>query len=211
MKVDLPEPDGPVSATNSPGHDVQRHAAQRVQGHVAEPCRSWSDPARKSAASSWCSAAAPPARPPGRPVHARGSSGDVVAGAAAAAVAADAGDHRHPLGERTAENRGAGAVRDAGSDRHGHQPACRRAPTRRHRGPDRRRPQAPVRLHPGRPGVALAPAVATGARTSADGRTRSAAFGTRSTSVARAISTVTFAVMPGFKLRSELGTSMTVT
>ena len=46
--------------------------------------------------------------------------------------------------------------------------------------------------------------------TSAVGRKRSAAFGTRSTSSARAISIVTFAVMPGLSFSSGFGTSMTV-
>ena len=40
---------------------------------------------------------------------------------------------------------------------------------------------------------------------------RSAAFGTFSTSSARAVSIVTAAVIPGFSFSSRLGTSMTVT
>jgi hypothetical protein len=42
------------------------------------------------------------------------------------------------------------------------------------------------------------------------GLKRSAAFGMRTTSVRRAISTLTLAVMPGFSLSSGFGTSMTV-
>ena len=42
------------------------------------------------------------------------------------------------------------------------------------------------------------------------GRKRSAAFGTRSTSVRFAISTFTFAVMPGFSFSCGFGTSITV-
>ena len=48
------------------------------------------------------------------------------------------------------------------------------------------------------------------ANMSAFGRNRSAAFGTRSTSVRRAISIVTFAVMPGLSFSCGFGTSMTV-
>ena len=33
MNVDLPEPDGPVSATNSAGMHVERDAAQRADLH----------------------------------------------------------------------------------------------------------------------------------------------------------------------------------
>ena len=36
MKVDLPEPDGPITATNSPAVDRQRHAGERVHDVVAE-------------------------------------------------------------------------------------------------------------------------------------------------------------------------------
>ena len=35
MNVDLPEPDGPVTATNSPCFDVERHAAQRADLVIA--------------------------------------------------------------------------------------------------------------------------------------------------------------------------------
>ena len=35
-RVDLPEPDGPMSATNSPGWTVQRDAAQRLDTGLAE-------------------------------------------------------------------------------------------------------------------------------------------------------------------------------
>ena len=35
MNVDLPDPDGPVSATNSPGVHVQRDAAERVHLQIA--------------------------------------------------------------------------------------------------------------------------------------------------------------------------------
>ncbi len=45
---------------------------------------------------------------------------------------------------------------------------------------------------------------------SAVGRNRSAAFGTRSTSVRLAICTFRFAVMPGLSFRSLFGTSMIV-
>jgi hypothetical protein len=48
------------------------------------------------------------------------------------------------------------------------------------------------------------------ANNSGVGWKRSAALGTRSTSSLRAISKVTFAVMPGFSFRSGLGTSITV-
>jgi hypothetical protein len=47
--------------------------------------------------------------------------------------------------------------------------------------------------------------------TSADGRSRSAALGTRSAPAARSISTVTFAVMPGLSFRSWFRTSIVVT
>ena len=36
ISVDLPEPDGPVTATNSPGCDVERHAAQRAHLDLAD-------------------------------------------------------------------------------------------------------------------------------------------------------------------------------
>ena len=42
------------------------------------------------------------------------------------------------------------------------------------------------------------------------GRNRSAIVGTRTTSARRAISIVTFAVMPGFSFSAGFGTSMTV-
>ena len=60
---------------------------------------------------------------------------------------------------------------------------------------------------------ALGPAAGypSAASISLDGRKRSAAFDTRTTSSARAVSTVTAAVIPGFSLRSGLGTSMIVT
>ena len=48
------------------------------------------------------------------------------------------------------------------------------------------------------------------AYTSFVGRNRSAEFGTRRTLLLRAISTLTFAVMPGFSFNSLFGTSMTV-
>ena len=35
MSVDLPEPDGPMTASSSPGCDVERDAAERVDGGVA--------------------------------------------------------------------------------------------------------------------------------------------------------------------------------
>ena len=35
MSVDLPEPDGPITATSSPSVDRQRDAAQGVDGRVA--------------------------------------------------------------------------------------------------------------------------------------------------------------------------------
>ena len=35
MKVDLPLPEAPTTATNEPVCDGQVHAAQRVHGHVA--------------------------------------------------------------------------------------------------------------------------------------------------------------------------------
>ena len=36
MKVDLPLPEAPTTATNVPRCDVERDAAQGVDGHVAE-------------------------------------------------------------------------------------------------------------------------------------------------------------------------------
>jgi hypothetical protein len=48
------------------------------------------------------------------------------------------------------------------------------------------------------------------AKISGVGLKRSAAFGMRMMSVRRAISTLTFAVIPGFSFSSGLGTSMTV-
>ena len=36
MSVDLPEPDGPVTATNSPGLDVEVGAAQRADDDLAD-------------------------------------------------------------------------------------------------------------------------------------------------------------------------------
>ena len=35
ISVDLPEPDGPMTATSSPGCDVERDAAERVDGGLA--------------------------------------------------------------------------------------------------------------------------------------------------------------------------------
>ena len=35
ISVDLPEPDGPMTATSSPGLDVERDAAKRVDGGLA--------------------------------------------------------------------------------------------------------------------------------------------------------------------------------
>ncbi|MNC94950.1 hypothetical protein D3C83_119460 [compost metagenome] len=48
------------------------------------------------------------------------------------------------------------------------------------------------------------------AKTSAVGRNRNAAFGMRNALLRFAISIFTFAVMPGFNLRSRLGTVITV-
>ena len=36
ISVDLPEPDGPVTATNSPGLDVEVRAAQRAHRDLAD-------------------------------------------------------------------------------------------------------------------------------------------------------------------------------
>ena len=35
ISVDLPEPDGPMTATSSPGFDLERDAAERVDRRVA--------------------------------------------------------------------------------------------------------------------------------------------------------------------------------
>jgi hypothetical protein len=37
MNVDLPEPDGPITATNSPRRDLERNAGERVHVGLAHP------------------------------------------------------------------------------------------------------------------------------------------------------------------------------
>ena len=162
----LARPDGPVSATNSPRHDVQRHAAQRVHVHVAERVGLASGPGRKSAASLMASAAhrrcvrlPPRPRVGGSERRARPALRAAVAPAMPVTTAS-------ALGERTGENGRRGAVRDAGADAARAQPAVAEHPhvgARRRRLAARPQPSWPRAFAVGRPGAAPAPAVPSAA------------------------------------------------
>ena len=210
MNVDLPEPDGPVSATNSPGSTSSVDAAQRVHLHLAQRRRSSSgrgresDAARSSPASGRAGArcrlraAAACRRRQQRRRRRRSRSSmpwraDVGHDAhlpadppAIAVVVPSLTPVSHAIARR-------GSVRE-----HAHPPAVRRAARR-----------AAAGCRPARAGPAAASRQACSAQRSggaeAQRRRRH-----RSTSSARAISMVTFAVMPGFSFRSGFGTSITV-
>ena len=69
MSVDLPDPDGPVTATNSPALDIEVGAAERAHGDLADVVR-LDEVADRKLQQPWIDSTVPP-RPASRRRHRR--------------------------------------------------------------------------------------------------------------------------------------------